>query len=53
MDKLDVDKLETVPADLYKLNNAVDNNVVKKTIYDKLVIKADTVDTKINVLAGI
>ena len=30
-DKIDVDKLKTVPDDLAKLNNAVKNEVVKKT----------------------
>ena len=29
-DNLDVDKLETVPADVIKLNNVVDNDIVKK-----------------------
>ena len=32
VDKLDIDKLATVPADLSKLSNAVKNNVVKKTV---------------------
>ena len=30
MDNLDVDKLKTVPAELNKLSNVVDNDVVKK-----------------------
>ena len=34
VDKLDTDKLKTVPADLAKLTNAVDNNVVEKTVYN-------------------
>ena len=33
VDKIDTDKLKTVPADLAKLSNAVKNNVVKKTDY--------------------
>ena len=37
VDKIDVDKLKTVPADLSKLSNLVNNEVVKKTVYDKLV----------------
>ena len=37
VDDLDIDKLKTVPVDLSKLNDAVKNEVVKKTIYDKLV----------------
>ena len=45
VDKLDVDKLATVPVDLSKLSNVVKNDVVKKTVYDKLVAKVDNIDT--------
>ena len=45
VDKIDVDKLKTVPAELAKLSNAVKNDVVKKTEYDKLVSKVDNIDT--------
>ena len=38
VDNLGIDKLKTVLADLSKLGNTVDNNVVKKTVYDKLVL---------------
>ena len=34
VDKIDTDKLKTVPADLAKLSNVVKNNVVKKTDYN-------------------
>ena len=34
-DKIDVDKLKTVPNDLSKLSNIVENEVVKKTVYDR------------------
>ena len=34
VDKIDTDKLKTVPADLAKLSNAVKNDVVKKTDYN-------------------
>ena len=34
VDKIDTDKLKTVPVDLAKLTNAVDNDVVKKTDYN-------------------
>ena len=34
VDKLDTDKLKTTPADLAKLTNAVDNELVKKTVYN-------------------
>ena len=33
LDKLDIDKLVQVPVDLSKLNNVVNNDVVKKTEY--------------------
>ena len=33
LDKIDTDKLKTVPADLAKLSNVVKNDVVKKTDY--------------------
>ena len=44
VDKLDIDKLVTVPVDLSKLSNVVKNDVVKKTVYDKLVAKVDNID---------
>ena len=34
IDKIDVDKLKTVPVDLAKLSNVVNNDVVKKTDYN-------------------
>ena len=45
VDKLDIDKLVPVLTDLSKLNNVVKNDVVKKTIYDKLVAKVNNIDT--------
>ena len=45
VDKLDIDKLATVPVDLSKLSNAVKTDVVKKTVYDKLVAKVNNIDT--------
>ena len=45
VDKLDIDKLVPVPADLSKLSNVVKNDAVKKTVYDKLVAKVDNIDT--------
>ena len=44
VDKLDIDKLTSVPIDLAKLSNVVKNNVVKKTEYDKLVNKVSSTD---------
>ena len=38
VNKLDIDKLVPVPVDLSKLSDVV-RNVVKKTVYDKLVAK--------------
>ena len=45
VDKLDTDKLTPVPNDLAKLSNAVKNDVVKNTEYNKLVAKANNIDT--------
>ena len=45
VDKLDIDKLATVSVDLSKLSNVVKNDVVKKTVYDKLVTKVNNIDT--------
>ena len=45
VDKLDIDKLVPVPVDLSKLSYVVKNDVVKKTVYDKLVAKVNNIDT--------
>ena len=45
VDKIDTDKLKTVPNDLAKLGNFVKNDVVKKTDYNTLKSKVDGVDT--------
>ena len=37
-------KLKTFPVDLSKLSNVVNNDVVKKTVYDKLVAKINNID---------
>ena len=44
MDKIDVGKLKTVTVDLRKLSNVVNNDVVKKTVYNKLVPKVNNID---------
>ena len=49
---LDPDNLKSIPADLIKKSNAVNNNV-KKTVYDKLVINVDAIDTKIPTTSGL
>ena len=45
IDKLDIEKLVDVSADLSKLSNVVKNDVVKKAVYDKLVEKVSNTDT--------
>ena len=45
VDKIDTDKLKTVPEDLAKLSNVVKNEVVKKTAYITLKNKVDAIDT--------
>ena len=40
-----MDKLKTVPLDLSKPSNVVNNDVVKKAVYDKLVAKVNNIDT--------
>ena len=43
--KLDIGKLAPVPVDLSKLKDVAKIDVVKKTIFNKLVVKVDNVDT--------
>ena len=50
---LNVDKLKTVPNDLNMLSNVVDSDVLKITVYDKLVIKVNAIDTNIQSTSGI
>ena len=44
VDKLDVDKFVTVPADLSKVNDVVKNDVVKKGVYN---VKIKNIEDKI------
>ena len=44
VDKLDINKLAPVPVDLSKLSDVVQNDVVKKTVYNKLVAKVNNID---------
>ena len=44
VDKLEIDKLTPVPVDFSKLNDVAKNDVVKKTVYDKLVAKVDNIN---------
>ena len=43
VDKLDIDKLVSIPADLSKLSNLIKTVVVKKTVYDKLLAKVNAI----------
>ena len=45
VDKLDIDKVVPVPVDLSKLSDVVKNDVVKETVYDKLVAKVNNIET--------
>ena len=45
VDKLDIDKLVPIPVNLSKLSDVVKNDVVKKTVYDKLAAKLNNIDT--------
>ena len=50
---MDVDKHKTVPAALSKLSSVVDIHVAKKTVYDKLIIKFNAIDTEITITSGL
>ena len=45
VDKLDIEKLVLVPTDLSKLSYLVKNDVVKKDVYNKLIVKVDDIYT--------
>ena len=44
VDKLDIDKLTPAPDDLAKPSNVGKNDVIKRTVYDKLVAKVNSID---------
>ena len=44
VDKLEIEKLVPAPVDLSKLSDVVRNDVVKKTVSNKLVAKVDNID---------
>ena len=46
--KIDVGKLKIVPVNLSNPSNIVNNEVVKKTVYDKLVAKGNSNSSKVN-----
>ena len=43
--KVDIRKLETTPVDLSKLSDVVENEVIKKTKYNELVKKGNSINT--------
>ena len=45
VDKLNIYKLLPVPVDLSKLSDVAKNDIVKNTVYDKLVTKVNNIDT--------
>ena len=45
VDKSDIHKLGQVPVDLSIPSDVVKNDVLRKTVYDKLVAKVDNIDT--------
>ena len=45
VDKLDIDNLASVPVNLSKLSDVIKNDVIKKTVYNKLVTKVNNIDT--------
>ena len=45
VDKVDADKIKAVPIDLARLSNVVKNDAVKKTEYNSLKTKVDSIDT--------
>ena len=58
VDKIDIDKLKTAPVDLAKLTNAVENDLVKKTVYNTKVtsiegqlagITKNTIDNSVDI----
>ena len=42
VDKIDTDKLKTAPTDLAKLANAIENDLVKKSVYNTKVTSIET-----------
>ena len=45
VDKLDINELMPIGVDLSKLSDVVKSDVVKKTVYDKLVSRVNGIDT--------
>ena len=45
VDKVDVDKLKAALVDISKLSDVVNNEMVKRNVYDKLLAKVNEIDT--------
>ena len=45
VDKVDVDKLKSALVDKSKLSDVVNNEIVKRNVYDKLLAKVNEIDT--------
>ena len=45
VDKKDIGKLRIVPVNLSNRSNVVNNDVVKKIVYDELITKVNVIDT--------
>ena len=52
VNEIDIDKIKTIPADLSKLSNVIDNDVVKKTVFDKLVVKVSSIKVSSAILTN-
>ena len=50
VDNLDVDRLKSVPVDLGKLGDVMDNDAVKKNMYNNLLTKVNANDRKTTAL---
>ena len=50
LDEIDANKLKAVSVDWSKLSNIANNDVIKKTVYDKLVAEVNNIDISIFVL---
>ena len=46
-------KLKTIPANFSKPSNITENDIVKKIVYDKLIIKVNAIDAKIPSTSGL
>ena len=53
VDDIDVDTRMSVPANLSKVSNVVNNDVVQKIVYNQLVTKFNAIDTKIQSTIGL